>query len=100
MGQKPERASVLHKGSPSLIAEPRFRDESRAAPPPYRETEEFIRYALDSAAIVAVTDVRGTITFVNGKFCQITGYTQSELVGANHRILRSGMHDTEFCREM
>ncbi|MBV2183236.1 MAG: EAL domain-containing protein [Rhizobium sp.] len=100
MGQESERASILCKGSPSLIAEPRFRDGNPAASLPYRETEEFIRYALDSAAIVAVTDVRGTITFVNGKFCQITGYTQSELVGANHRILRSGMHDTEFFREM
>lgn len=67
---------------------------------PYRETEEFIRYALDSAAIVAVTDVQGTITFVNGKFCQITGYTQNELIGTNHRILRSGVHDIEFFRVM
>lgn len=67
---------------------------------PYRETEDFIRYALDSAAIVAITDVRGTITFVNGKFCEITGYTQAELIGSNHRILRSGVHDADFFREM
>lgn len=65
---------------------------------PYHETTDFIRYALDSAAIVAITDVRGTITFVNRKFCEITGYTEAELLGSNHRILRSGVHGTDFFR--
>lgn len=61
---------------------------------------EFIRYALDSAAIVAMTDVRGTITFVNSKFCEISGYAREELIGNNHRMLRSGIHDTPFFRAM
>ena len=61
---------------------------------------EFIRYALDSAAIVAMTDVKGTITFVNSKFCEISGYSEKELIGANHRMLRSGRHDVEFFRAM
>lgn len=61
---------------------------------------EFIRYALDSAAIVAMTDVRGTITFVNSKFCEISGYSQEELIGSNHRMLHSGMHDVAFFRAM
>ncbi|BBC81826.1 GGDEF-domain containing protein (plasmid) [Acetobacter orientalis] len=67
---------------------------------PAREADGFIRYALDCAAIVAVTDVRGTITFVNEKFCEINGYSRNELIGANHRILRSGVHDAEFFRSM
>jgi len=61
---------------------------------------EFIRYALDSAAIVAMTDVRGTITFVNSKFCEISGYAHEELIGNNHRMLHSGIHDTTFFRRM
>ena len=61
---------------------------------------EFIRYALDSAAIVAMTDVRGAITFVNSKFCEISGYSREELIGANHRMLHSGIHDTGFFRAM
>lgn len=62
--------------------------------------DDFIRYALDSAAIVATTDVRGTITYVNSKFCEISGYTEQELVGSNHRMLKSGEHGTPFFREM
>jgi len=60
----------------------------------------FVRYALDSAAIVAITDVQGTITFVNSKFCEISGFSRDELVGANHRMLRSGSHDTAYFRAM
>lgn len=61
---------------------------------------EFIRYALDSAAIVAMTDVRGTVTFVNSKFCEISGYARDELIGNNHRMLHSGVHDKAFFRRM
>ncbi|MFW7267484.1 putative bifunctional diguanylate cyclase/phosphodiesterase [Gluconacetobacter sp. Hr-1-5] len=67
---------------------------------PFREAGEFIRYALDSAAIVAITDARGTITFVNDKFCQVSGYDRDELIGCNHRILRSDVHDAAFFRLM
>ncbi|MFS3137323.1 putative bifunctional diguanylate cyclase/phosphodiesterase [Gluconacetobacter sacchari] len=66
----------------------------------FKGDDEFIRFALDSAAIVAMTDVQGTITFVNQKFCEISGYDRDELVGANHRILRSGIHKRPFFRRM
>lgn len=60
----------------------------------------FILHALDSAAIVAITDVQGTIRFVNRKFCEISGYSFDELLGANHRVLNSGAHNTDFFRQM
>ncbi len=62
--------------------------------------DEFIRYALDSAAIVVNTDVQGSITYVNRKFCEISGYSAEELLGSNHRMLRSMAHDRAFFRAM
>ncbi|MBV1872788.1 MAG: PAS domain-containing protein, partial [Gammaproteobacteria bacterium] len=60
----------------------------------------FLSAALNEHSIVSITDIAGRITEVNEKFCQISGYSKEELIGENHRILRSNYHSQHFYQEM
>jgi PAS domain S-box-containing protein len=77
---------------------------------PRKEAEEALRTslrrmadlkaALDESAMVATTDRHGKITYVNEKFCELSGYYVEELLGQDHRVLNSGYHTNEFFEDL
>jgi PAS domain S-box-containing protein len=56
--------------------------------------------AMDAHAIVSAADAVGIIIYVNDLFCEISGYSRNELLGQNHRIVKSGEHPPEFYADM
>jgi len=55
---------------------------------------------LSDHSIVAITDSEGTIIYVNKKFCELSKYSEEELLGQNHRILKSDEHSDEFFTDL
>ncbi|WP_318507837.1 EAL domain-containing protein [Bacillus sp. T3] len=64
-----------------------------------KELEDF-KYALDQAATVSITDVNGNIIYVNDKFCEISKFSRNELIGQNHRILKSNYHSVDLYKQL
>lgn len=56
--------------------------------------------AVDNSAIVSKTDKNGVITFVNDKFCEISGYTFEELIGKSHSIIKHEDMPKESYKEL
>jgi len=65
-----------------------------------RDLERF-RSAVEHAGhSVLITDVEGTITYVNDAFEAVSGYTAAEAIGRTPAMLRSGEHDEAFYRDL
>ncbi|MBO6826955.1 MAG: PAS domain-containing protein [Sneathiella sp.] len=61
---------------------------------------EQLRQTLNTHALVSIADVRGRIVFANRKFCEVSGFTYEELLGNNHRILKSNCQDDAMFKDM
>lgn len=64
------------------------------------ETISKIHQAVDNSIIVAVTNTAGQILYINHKFCEISQYTEEEVIGKTHRIINSGFHSKDFFADM
>lgn len=58
------------------------------------------KQAIDAASIVSTTDSKDIITSVNEAFCNISQYTEAELIGQSHRLVNSGYHPASFFQEV
>ncbi|MEY3297990.1 MAG: hypothetical protein RLZZ597_1250 [Cyanobacteriota bacterium] len=58
------------------------------------------KLGLDEAAIVAITDASGVITYVNQRFVEISGYSEAEAIGQTHRLVNSNVHPPSFFADL
>ncbi|HEY8280698.1 MAG TPA: ATP-binding protein [Bdellovibrionota bacterium] len=58
------------------------------------------RSALDTFAIVSITDANDRITHVNDNFCHLTKYSREEILGNTHKLFNSGQHSKGFFEEL
>jgi len=111
------RIASLHLGADDYIVKPvgveflveSLRARAQRARDMYRGTLdletamhdlEFMKSALNQHAIVSGTDADGKITYVNENFVEFTKYPEEKLIGETHNILKSGLHDDVFYKEM
>ena len=82
----PQLVDVIHELERGVAADARLLADYKAA--------------LDAHSIVAITDPRGRITYINDKFCEISNFSREELIGQDHRIINSGFHSKLFFRDL
>lgn len=58
------------------------------------------REIVDATNIVSKTDLKGVITYVNSKFTEISGYTEEELIGKSHNIVRDPKLPSSLFKEL
>ncbi|WP_045221949.1 hybrid sensor histidine kinase/response regulator [Desulfonatronum thioautotrophicum] len=61
-----------------------------------KDQQKLFQAVRNSSASIVITDVDGTIEYVNPAFTRTTGYEPHEALGQNPRVLKSDRHDDEF----
>jgi|GEM_PF-1787781 len=88
---------IEYNGRPALVGYFRDITERQKAETEIRK----LNTALDqSSSIVVITDINGSIEYVNKAFTALTGYSAEEAIGKNPRILKSGDKSSEEYRRL
>lgn len=92
--------TVIKNGSGEVKYHNGFVQDITARKQSEEKLQKLIRAVEQSPATVVITDVQGNIEYVNPKFSEITGYDPPEVLGHNPRILKSGVQDDLFYKNM
>jgi PAS domain S-box-containing protein len=65
-----------------------------------RDKLQQFKTVLDKFNLICETDLKGIITYVNDRFCDVTGYSKEELVGKTHKIVRHSDTSDEIYKKM
>jgi PAS domain S-box-containing protein len=81
----------------------RTRDLAIARDNAIRQSNELRKYFLameQSGNTIVITDTDGKIEYANPKFEALTGYSRTETLGNNPRVLKSGEHNAAFYKNL
>ncbi len=57
-------------------------------------------HVMNETSMVSITDIDGSIIYVNDNFCKLTGYSKESIIGHSHRIFNSGYHNSDFFKDL
>ena len=60
----------------------------------------FYKKSLDETTLVSITDEQGVIQYINQKFCDTCGYSESEIIGKSFKLFHSGITEKHIFSEM
>ncbi|MBX3101419.1 MAG: PAS domain-containing protein [Bacteroidetes bacterium] len=104
--QKQQDAQISHQLEEAQAQEEELRQNSEEMA---AQQEEMARIqlelkgqvdALNNAALVSEADIKGDIIYCNDTFCLVARYTREELLGHNHRLLKSGHQPQELFEDL
>lgn len=64
------------------------------------EIKKLYRGIEHSPVSILITDTQGVIEYVNPKFCEVSGYSLSEVLGMKPSLLKSGLMEKSFYKNL
>ena len=91
---------IVEDISDHVLTEELLREYQRRFEHASVQLAKFSQAIEQSANIVVITDLNGSIEYVNPRFTEVTGYAADEVEGKNPRILQSGLQSNDFYRNL